>query len=133
MARERVFKKKVFNNKLRRIEQEAVKASVCKNCGSSLVKNGIGPQKIRTIIGVVEAKRVLFRCLRCREDIYPLDEAISLIRGERMTLRVRERSLWAAGEVSYEKAAAFLKQFAGLEVTHRKIHTMALEEGTRTE
>jgi len=34
---------------------------------------------------------------------------------------VGERSLWAATEVSYEKAAEFLKRFAGLEVTHKKI------------
>ena len=46
-----------------------------------------------------------------------------------MTLGVRERSLWATVEVSYEKAGQFLKKFTGLEVSRNKIHGMALEEG----
>jgi hypothetical protein len=129
--REEVFKE-VFNKVLRRIEKEAIKVTkTCKECGSSLVKNGSEPKKIKTLIGIIEAKRTRFRCQRCREDTYPLDEAIGLNRGERMTLSVRERSLWAAVEVSYEKAAEFLKKFTGLEVSHKKIHEMALEEGRR--
>ena len=46
---------------------------------------------------------------------------------------VRERSLWAAVEVSYGKAHEFLRKFTGLEVSRKKIHQMALEEGRRIE
>lgn len=131
--REETFKE-VLSKVLRSIEKEAIKvAKRCKKCGSSLVKNGNEPKKIRTLIGTVEAKRVRFRCQKCKEDIYPLDEAIGLSKGERMTLGVRERSLWAAVEVSYEKAAEFLKKFTGLEVSHKKIHKMALQEGKAIE
>ena len=131
--REEIFKE-VFSKVLRRIEKEAIKVTrICKKCGSFLLKNGNEPKKIRTLIGVVGAKRVRFRCQRCKEDIYPLDEAIGLSKGERMTLGVRERSLWAAVEVSYEKATEFLKKFTGLEVSHKKIHEMALEEGRTIE
>lgn len=49
-----------------------------------------------------------------------------------MTIGVKERALWAAVEVSYEKAE-FLKKFTGLEVSRNKIHGMSLEEGKRIE
>lgn len=55
---------------------------ICKKCGSFLVKNGNELKKIRPLIGVVEAKGVRFRCDRCKEDIYPLDEATGLGKGE---------------------------------------------------
>lgn len=42
---------------------------------------------------------------------------------------VRERALWAATEVSYAKAAAFLAKFAGLAVSHGSVHRRAQEEG----
>lgn len=42
-------------------------------------------------------------------------------------------ALWAAVEVSYEKAAKFLKKFTGLEVSRQKFYEMALEEGRRIE
>jgi hypothetical protein len=62
-----------------------------------------------------------------------LDEAIGLGSGEQMTLGVKERALWAAVEVSYEKAHQFLEKFTGLEVSRHKVHQMALEEGRRIE
>jgi len=45
-----------------------------------------------------------------------LDQTMELGFGERMTLEVRERLLWAAVEVSYEKTHQFLEKFTGLEV-----------------
>ena len=116
------------------IEREAFRgAKLCKKCGGGLVKNGEERRKVKTLIGTVEVNRVRLRCQGCEEDIYPLDEALGLDAGERMTLGVRERSLWAAVEVSYEKVSEFLKRFTGLEVSRKKIHQMALEEGRRIE
>jgi len=46
-------------------------------------------------------------------------------------LGVRERALWAAVEVSYEKAHQFLKKYTGLGVSRKKICAMAQEEGER--
>ncbi len=62
-----------------------------------------------------------------------MDEAIGLGCGGQMSLGVKERALWAAVEVSYEKAHQFLEKFTGLEVSRNKIHQMALEEGGRIE
>jgi hypothetical protein len=130
-TREEIFKE-VFKELLRRIEKEVMKEDkVCEECGSFLVKNGSESKKIRTLIGVIKIKRVRLRCKKCKKDIYPLDEAIGLSKGEGMTFGVRERSLWAAVEVSYEKASEFLKKFTGLEVSRKRIHEMALEEGRR--
>jgi len=86
---------------------------------------------MKTLLGVVELERVRLRCPRCGQEVYPLDEAIGLEIGESVTLGVRERSFWAAVEVSYEKAHEFLEKFTGLEVSRKKIHAMALEEGER--
>lgn len=46
---------------------------------------------------------------------------------------MRERALWAAVEVSYAKAGAFLTKFAGLEVSHGSIHRWAEAEGRLVE
>ena len=132
-VREEVFLG-VFKRVMGEIEEEVLgRTRVCKKCGLVLVRNGRELRRIRTLIGTVEVHRVRLRCRGCQEDIYPLDEAIGLGCGEQMSLGVRERALWAAVEVSYEKAHQFLEKFTGLEVSRHKIHGMALEEGGRIE
>jgi hypothetical protein len=112
------------------IEKKALKEqSKCDICGSALVKNGSEKRKIKTLVGEIAVSRVRMRCQKCKLDIYPFDNAIGLAPSKHDTLGVREISLWAATEVSYEKSSAFLKKFAGLEVSRKKIHQMALEEG----
>ena len=63
--------------------------------------------------------------------VYPLDEALGLEPRERMTLGVRERSLWAVVEASEEKTGAFWEKLAGVAVSRKKIHQLAWEEGDR--
>jgi ribosomal protein S27AE len=130
------IREEVFLGVLRRvleeIEGEVLRDSrECEACGLGMVRNGQALRRIKTLLGVVELERVRLRCPRCGQEIYPLDEAIGLESGESVTLGVRERSLWAAVEVSYEKAHEFLEKFTGLEVSRKKIHGMALEEGDR--
>ena len=132
-VREEVFLE-VFKRVMREIEEGALRRErVCKKCGLLLVRNGRELKRIKTLIGTVEVNRVRLRCQGCQEDIYPLDEAIGLGSGEQMSLGVRGRALWAAAEVSYEKAHQFLEKFTGLEVSRHKIHGMAREEGRRIE
>jgi hypothetical protein len=124
----------VLKRVMREIEEDVLKREkFCEKCGLVLVRNGRERRKIKTLVGAVELNRVRLRCQGCCEDIYPLDEAIGLGCGEQMTLGVRERALWAAVEVSYEKAHQFLEKFTGLEASRHKIHQMALEEGERIE
>jgi hypothetical protein len=131
--REEIFLE-VLRGVLREIEEEALKGvSGCGSCGCLLVRNGHEPKRIKTLIGTVQVDRVRLRCQGCGEDIYPLDEAMVLADGEGMTLGVRERALWAAVEVSYEKTSQFLSKFTGLEVSRKKVHQMAVEEGGRIE
>jgi hypothetical protein len=102
----------------------------CERCGDLLVRNGHEFKQIRTLVGALRYRRIRLRCGRCGDDIYPLDKAIGLDR-DGMTLGVRERALWAAVEVSYEKTHQFLQKFTGLEVSGKKLHQMAWEEGER--
>jgi len=128
-VREKVFLE-VLKRVIVEIKKEVLKVTKrCKRCRSVLVRNGQEPKTIKTLLGAVEVQRVRLRCEKCEEDIYPLDQAIGLAPGERMTLGVSERSFWAAVEVSYEKTNQFLKKFTGLEVSQKKIRGMALEEG----
>lgn len=130
------IREEVFLGVLRRVLEE-IQGEVlrvpreCERCGLEMVRNGQALRRIKTLLGVVEFERVRLRCPRCGQEIYALDEAIGLESGESVTLGVRERSLWAAVEVSYEKAHEFLEKFTGLEVSRKKIHGMALEEGER--
>jgi hypothetical protein len=90
-------------------------------------------RRIKTLVGEVKVNRVRLQCQGCGEEIYPLDQAMGLGSGERMTLGVRERLLGAAVEVSYEKTPPFLEKFTGLEVSRHRIHEAALEKGRRIE
>jgi hypothetical protein len=122
----------VLKRVLEEIEEEVLGVlRECEVCGLGMVRNGQASRRIKTLLGVMELERARMRCPRCGQEIYPLDEAMGLESGESVTLGVRERSLWAAVEVSYEKAHEFLEKFTGLEVSRKKIHGMALEEGDR--
>jgi hypothetical protein len=117
---------------LREIEAVAVgRYSQCEGCGGIFVRNGQEFKQIRTLVGALRYQRIRFRCQRCGEEIYPLDRAIGLEGRDGMTMGIKERTLWAAAEVSYEKANQFLAKFTGLEVSRNKIHQMAWEEGER--
>jgi hypothetical protein len=116
------------------IEREVLKGKrQCGRCGAVLVRNGREARRIKTLVGEVKVNRVRLRCQGCGVENYPLDEAMGLGSGERMTLGVRERLLWAAVEVSYEKTHQFLEKFTGLEVSRNRIHEVAVEEGRRIE
>jgi len=132
-TREDIFLK-VLEKTLLQIETEAIKkAGKCKKCGYPLVKNGTDRRKIKTLLGEIEISRSRMYCKKCRASTYPFDDAIGLSSFRHETLGVRERSLWAAVEVSYEKSSSFLKKFAGLGVSCKKIHQMAIEEGKKIE
>lgn len=130
------LREEVFLDMLRKIlcEIEAVaveRHSQCGGCGEMLVRNGHEFKQIRTLVGTLRYGRIRLRCKRCGEEIYPLDKAIGLEARDGMTIGVRERTLWAAAEVSYEKTNQFLAKFTGLEVSRNKIHQMAWDEGER--
>lgn len=130
------LREEVFLDMLRKIlcEIEAIaveRHSQCEVCGEMVVRNGHEFKQIRTLVGALRYGRIRLRCKRCGEEIYPLDKAIGLEARDGMTLGVRERALWAAVEVSYEKTHQFLAKFTGLEVSRKKIHNLAWEEGER--
>jgi hypothetical protein len=115
------------------IEATVLKRVTCPTCGGGLVGNGRVPLVLETLVGRLEYARQRRRCPRCAVDVYPLDQALGLLPGSGSTLGVRERALWAATEVSYAKAAAFLAHFTGLAVSHGSIHRWAQEEGRALE
>jgi len=115
------------------IEATVLQAATCPECGGKVVSNGRVPLVLETLVGRLEYARQRCRCPRCAVDVYPLDAALGLLPGSGSTLGVRERALWAATEVSYAKAAAFLAKFTGLEVSHGSIHGWAQAEGRHLE
>lgn len=115
------------------IEAAVLKRAACPACGGALVRNGRVPLVLETLVGRLEYARQRRRCSRCALDLYPLDAALGLLPGTGSTLGVRERALWAATEVSYAKAAAFLAKFTGLAVSHGSIHGWVQAEGRHLE
>jgi hypothetical protein len=114
------------------LEAQALAQPVrCTDCGGRWRHNGRKVRVLETLLGRIEVRRVRLRCEGCGAERYPLDEALSLVPGEKHTLGVQERALWAATEVSYGKAEAFLAKFAGLAVARGTIHRMAHAEGAR--
>jgi len=103
----------------------------CKRCGGLLLRNGHEDKQIRTLVGALRYRRIWLRCQGCGGEVYPLDAAMGFEGRDGMTLGERERALWAAVEVSYEKADEFLKKFTGLWVSRPKIDRLAWEEGAR--
>jgi len=129
-------REEAFLGVLRRIfeevEGEAIRVrAACPGCGGESVRNGRAVKRMRTLVGELRYWRVRLRCLGCGREHFPLDEELGLEDGEGTTLGVRERALWAAVEVSYEKAHQFLKKYTGLGVSRNKIYGMAQEEGER--
>ena len=66
-----------------------------------------------------------------RHRVVSLDDVLGLAPRDKCALGVGERALWAATEVSYDKAESFLAKFTCLAVSHGSIHRMAVEEGLR--
>lgn len=127
--RERCFQEGL-RRVLREVERWALAALTpwCR-CGGAWRRNGRKGRVLGTLLGTVALERVRLRCERCGAERYPLDEALALEPGMKHTLGVRERALWAATEVSYEKSERFLAKFTGLEVSRGTIHALAREEG----
>ena len=100
----------------------------CGRCGGAWQANGRKGRVLGTLLGTVRVDRLRQRCAGCGAERYPLDEAVGLAAGTKHTLGVRERALWAATEVSYEKSERFLAKFAGLAVSRGTIHGLAREE-----
>lgn len=126
--RTRVFLE-ALHQVLAHIEAEAVPEARCPQCSGGVVRNGRVMLVLETLLGRVEYSRQRLRCPRCGVDVYPLDEALGLLPGSGSTLGVRERALWAATEVSYAKATAFLAKFTGLAVSQGSVHRWAQDEG----
>ncbi len=131
VERERCFQEGLLKV-LRQVEGWALAAlGSCQRCGGGWQRNGRKRRVLGTLLGTVAFERVRLRCEGCGADRYPLDEALALEAGMKHTLGVRERALWAATEVSYEKSERFLAKFTGLAVSRGTIHTLAREEGER--
>lgn len=117
---------------VKRVEADVLAAArVCSGCGRTMVANGTNARRLQTLLGEVTFSRTRMRCTSCGRESYPLDNALGLAPRDKCTLGVRERALWAATEISYEKVESFLAKFTSLAVSHGSIHRMAVEEGLR--
>ena len=93
------------------------------------MRNGRVRLVLKTLLGRVEYDRQPLGCPRCGLGGVPAGCGAGAAAGERQHAGGAERALWAATEVSYLQAAAFLAKFAGLTVSHGSAHRWAQEEG----
>jgi hypothetical protein len=126
------FGRRAFRELLTKIEGKTLKKfpRTC-GCGGHYENKGKEPRKIQSWVGTVSFSRTRMRCATCGTQRYPLDEAIGLEKKQQETLRARERALWFATELSYERAAEGLREMCAIHVSHGQIKHLVDEEGER--
>jgi len=92
---------------------------------------GLKPRTARTLAGPVRFEREAFECPRCRRAAAPLDAALGLLPGEKMTHALRRAVAWAGARDSYAGASADLEELLGVWVSPAECARVAAEEGQR--
>lgn len=92
---------------------------------------GLKPRTARTLAGPVRFEREVFECPRCRGALAPLDAALGLRPGEKMTHALRRAVAWVGTRDSYAGASADLQELLGVAVSPAECARVAAEEGGR--
>jgi hypothetical protein len=124
---------RLWQELLARLETNLPVPAACSRCGGRLKGNGRAPRRLVTLAGEVELRRQRYRCIGCQSEVIPLDDALGLERRTAHTLGVRERSLWLATEMSYQKAVDLAAELRRWPIGRGELHRWVGEEGTRIE
>lgn len=92
---------------------------------------GLKPRTAQTLAGPVRFEREVFECPRCRRANAPLDAALGLLPGQKMTHALRRAVAWAGARDSFAGASADLRELRGVAVSPAECARVAAEEGQR--
>jgi len=120
--------RKIFLGFLELIERGFLKARTCE-CGGRLESRGRVNRELMTVVGDIVFNRQKFRCIRCSKEEYLLDKVLGITGRRLVTLGLRERALWLATEMSYDRASLGVKRLCGISISDGTIKNLVMEEG----
>ena len=91
------------------IERVLPKDRTC-DCGGRLESRGRVDRELMTAVGDILFNRQRFRCLKCGKERYLLDEALGIPQRRLVTAGLREKALWLATEMAYDRASRTVAQ-----------------------
>jgi hypothetical protein len=86
---------------------------------------------VRSLLGTVTYKRLVYECPRTRRQVAPLDQELGLEAGAVLTHGVVSKVAWAGARSSYSGAAEDLRRLAGIEVSRAEFARVVNEQGER--
>jgi len=120
---------KLFLEALEKIEKQLPRERGCV-CGGRLESRGRVGRELMTAAGYIFFKRQKLRCLSCGRERYPLDEALGLESRRLVTKGLREKVLWLATEMAYDRASLGMEKLCGISISDGTIKNLVVEEGT---
>jgi len=99
--------------------QPMEKAGVCPCCGSALESKGFGGREIRSIIGLIQWRRRIWRCPKgCKiGQIVPLDEELGISPNQKISDEIKQLGCLLAVFVPYQIAAMLMSALTGAAVS----------------
>lgn len=104
---------------------EAQALLCCPQCGRWLDRWGYKARQVMTSQGPADYRTVRYRCRRCRQDHYPLEERNALT-GQRLSLGARQQIAALAAQTAFGSAATLAAQM-GLSVSASEVDRVARE------
>jgi hypothetical protein len=108
-------------------------AGVCPRCGSALESKGFGDREIRSIIGLIQWRRRLWRCPHgCKiGQIVPLDEELGIRPNQKISDEIMQIACLLAVFVPYQTAVMLMRALTGAEVSPISIWNWVQVIGTK--
>jgi len=121
--------KKLFLAFLEVIERALPKERIC-DCGGRLESRGRVSGQLMTVVGDILFNRQKLRCINCGKEEYPLDKALSIPARRLVTPGLREKSLWLATEMAYDRASLGMSKLCGISISDETIKNLVVQEGS---
>lgn len=92
--------------------------------------SGTGKQGVNDSDREYFFNRQKLRCLSCNKEQYPLDEALGIPCRRLVTSGLRERALWLATEMAYDRASLGMRKLCDISISDETIKNLVVEEGS---
>lgn len=121
--------RKLFLGFLGSIEKTLSKDRTC-DCGGRLESRGRVERELMTAVGDILFNRQRLRCLECGKERYLLDEAVDIPHRRLVTVGLREKALWLATEMAYDRASSGIRKLSDISISDETIKNLVTEEGS---
>ncbi|MBI4567542.1 MAG: hypothetical protein HY719_04005 [Planctomycetes bacterium] len=111
----------------------AAPAAKCGKCGRVSRLKAVEGRELESTLGKLTYRRPVYRCRRCHRTFAPLDEALGVRAGSRMSPRLEEIAARYGIEQPFEKIPGLVGEFTGCHPAHASMRRAALHAGERAE